>query len=95
MIDDRHCKGKVNYVDEIIHVMHTPHGVSHFLHRLLHLVHLLLQVWYLLSSNASGLISSFGTILYPSILQVLLRFLPFCTSISTVLLPSEFLNLLR
>ena len=45
-------------MDEIIYVIHTPYGVSHFLHGFLHLVHLLLQVWHHLSSSASRLISS-------------------------------------
>ena len=67
MTHDGCGEGKVNSVDEIIHMIRPPHGV-HLLHGLFHLVHLSLQMWHPLSDDTSRLISSFSAVLRPSII---------------------------
>ena len=68
MTCDGRSEGRVNSVDEIVHMFRSLHGVLHLLHGLSHLIHLSLQIWHPSSNGASGLISSFNVVLCPSIL---------------------------
>ena len=77
-------------MDEVVYVCCSSHIVSHLFHLYLHLIYLSLQMWYPLGNGTSGLIFSFNATLCPSFFWVLLKFLPFCTLVLTVLLFVDF-----
>ena len=68
MTCDGRGEGIVTSVDEIIHKVHSPHGILHLLNGFLHLIHFSLQAWHPLSDGTFGLISSFNAVLHPLIL---------------------------
>ena len=53
---DGRNKGGICPVDEIIHMVHSSHGILHFFHSSLHLVHFSLQMQYPSSDSAPGLV---------------------------------------
>ena len=79
-------EGRVSSVDEIIHRVHTSHGV-------LHLVHFSLQMWHPSSDSTSGLISSFNTI--HASLSTLFMFLNASLSTLSIDFSSQLLVFLR
>ena len=64
----RRSKGRVSYVDEIVHMTRPSHGIPYFLHDFFHLVNLLFQVWHPPSDSAFGLVFSFNATLCPHVL---------------------------
>ena len=57
MTCDGHNEGGISHMDEIIHMVCSPHGILHLFHGSFHLVHLPPQIWYSTSDDTSGLIS--------------------------------------
>ena len=77
-------------MDEVAYVYSSSHKVSHLSHGYLHLIYLFLQMWYPLGNGTSGFIFSFSVTLCPPFSWVLLKFLLFCTLVSTMLLSVDF-----
>ena len=71
----------INPVDDVIHMICSPHGILHLFHSSFHLVHLTFQMWYPTSNGTFGLVS-FNIILNPFILWILALF--FTTSLLTL-----------
>ena len=55
MICDGRNKGKISPVDEVIHIICSPHKILHVFHDSFHLVHLSLQMWYPTSNGTPRL----------------------------------------
>ena len=65
MTRDGRNEGGISPMDEVIHMICSPHGILHLLHGSIHLVHLPFQMWYPTSNGTSRLVS-FSIILSPS-----------------------------
>ena len=67
MTHDGRDDGGISPVDEVIHMIFSPHRTLHLFYGSFHLVHLPFQMWYPTSNNSLGLVS-FSIILNPFIL---------------------------
>ena len=47
MTRDGRNEGGISLVDEVIHMICSPHGILYLFHSSFHLVHLFFQMWYL------------------------------------------------
>ena len=96
---DWRSKGGTNFVDEVVYVCSSPHGVPHFCYGYLHLVHFSVQLWYPLGYCSPWPIFSFNATLCPPILLVSSMLFSICMLMLTVLFlvdfPSKVLVLLR
>ena len=70
---DGHNEGGISHLDEVIHMICSPHGIFHFFHDSFHLIHLPHQMWYPMSNGTFGLIS-FNIVLSPFIFWILFPF---------------------